>query len=340
MNYLSFLFLTAVLGSCAVAPKGSFDSQTRPAPPDYAQEKYWAALPTKQDAADLLPSYFLEDVQADAPIDVFFIYPTIYDGTEKGQNNWNAPVDDPIFSAKVDSTSIKNQASVFNGVGKVYAPYYRQAHLDAYDALEKPARKASAEAAFELAYADVKAAFLYFLENYNAGRPFIVAAHSQGTTHAKKLLRELVDGQTVQNRLVAAYILGIEIEQGYFKNIPLCATPQMTGCYCTWRTWKAGTVPKNYRPDNNIAVVNPLSWTTTDEVVPREKHLGAVLRDFYYLTPNLVNARAFDGYLYVSKPKFPGSIFFTRNNYHIADFNLFWLDIRENAKYREGLFWK
>lgn len=334
-----FIFLLLLTASCSVKPKGLYSEQVRPLAPDYAKSEFWAALPNREDAADLLPDISLDDVQTDSPIDIFYLYPTIYSG-DKGENQWNAPTDDRNFLDKVDSTAIKNHATVFNGVGKVYAPYYRQAHLSSYGALKNEKTKESAEKAFALAYEDVKRAFLYFLENYNAGRPFIIAAHSQGTTHAKKLLRETVDGTTVQNRMIAAYLIGIEVPTDYFKNIPVCKSPEMTGCFCSWRTWKEGNTPKTYTPNNNIAVVNPLSWTTEENLVSKAEHEGAVLYEFHKIIPNLVHARAFDGYLYTDKPKFRGSIFFIRKNYHIADINLFWLDIRNNAKYRERMFWK
>ena len=78
----------------------------------------------------------IADKQATAAVDVFFMYPTIYTG-EKGDNQWNAPVNDPAFNKRVDESTIKFQASVFNGVGKVYAPRYRQAHITAYGYLSR-----------------------------------------------------------------------------------------------------------------------------------------------------------------------------------------------------------
>ncbi len=336
---LGSLALAVILVSCSVKPKGTFSEQLRPLAPDYSKTENWAALPTKNDAADLLPTSDFKDNQADAPIDVFYLYPTIYSGA-KGETQWNAPIDDTEFNAKVDSSAIKNHAAIFNGVGKVYAPRYRQAHLNSYAAYEEEKRNASAKAAFALAYEDVKASFQYYLDNYNQGRPFIIASHSQGTTHAKVLLKEMIDGTKLQNRMVAAYLVGIPVAKDYFKKIPLCTTPEMTGCFCSWRTYKEGSKPKNYTPDNNIAVVNPITWTTEETPSPKSEHKGAIFYDFNKVYSKITTARAFDGFLYVNKPKFPGSIFLVRKNYHIADFNLFWLDVRENAKYREGLFWK
>jgi len=339
MKNLFLIAIAALLTSCSVKPKGTFSEQLRPLAPDYSKTENWAALPTKKDAADLLPNANFEDVQASAPIDIFYLYPTIYSG-DKGETQWNAPIDDTEFNAKVDSTAIKNHAAIFNGVGKVYAPRYRQAHLNSYDAYEEPKRKVSAKAAFELAYEDVKASFQYYLDNYNQGRPFIIASHSQGTTHAKVLLKEMIDGTNLQNRMVAAYLIGIPVDEDYFKKIPLCETPEMTGCFCAWRTYKEGSKPKNYIPDNNVAVVNPVTWTTKETPSPKSEHKGAIFYNFNKVYSKITTARVFDGFLYVNKPKFPGSIFLTTKNYHIADFNLFWLDVRENAKYRERLFWK
>lgn len=339
---LSALAIITILSSCAVKPKGSFTSQTQPNPPDYSKSEFWAALPDKKDAADLLPSSTLKDKQADAPIDVFYIYPTIYSGS-KGENQWNAPVDDPKFLEAVDSSAIKNQASIFNGVGKVYAPYYRQAHLNAYDAFEEQERKPSAEKAFALAYADVKKAFQYYLDNYNQGRPFIIASHSQGTTHAKVLLREMIDGKPLQRRMVAAYLVGIKVPTGYFKNIPLCEKPEQTGCFCSWRTYRMGSKPKGSydTTGEEIAVVNPLTWTTSTEYADKNEHEGAVLYKFYKgFIENNFGGKIKDGLIFVDKPKFPGSIFFIRKNYHIGDYNLFWLDVRKNAQLKERLFWK
>ena len=45
----------------------------------------------------------------------------------------------------------------------------------------------------DVAYADVKRAFDYYLENYNNGRPIIIAGHSQGSGHGMRILKEYFD---------------------------------------------------------------------------------------------------------------------------------------------------
>jgi alpha-beta hydrolase superfamily lysophospholipase len=65
----------------------------------------------------------------------------------------------------------------------------------------------------DLAYADVKAAFQYYLAHYNEGRPIIIAGHSQGTAHATRLLHEFFEHDPkLRRQLVAAYLIGIQSE--------------------------------------------------------------------------------------------------------------------------------
>jgi hypothetical protein len=78
-------------------------------------------------------------------------------------------------------------------------------------------------------------------------------------------------------------------------------------------------------------VVNPLTWTMDDELAPASLNKGAVLRNFNKVLPGLVHAQVHGNILWVNKPKFFGSIFLKTKNYHIADYNLFYENIRENA---------
>jgi len=321
--------------SCAtVKPKGEVFTYDHPSKPDYANRDNWAALPDKEDLADVTPHPDLKDMQSKAMVDVFFLHPTTYTGG-KGENQWNGPVNDKGLNQKTEAGSIKNQASIFNGVGRVYAPFYRQAHLNAY--FNKDTVKA--KAAFELAYQDVITAFQYYLDNYNQGRPIIIAAHSQGTTHGKVLLKEFFDDKALQNQLVAAYLVGIPVEKDYFSNIKVCETPEELNCFCTWRTWKKKHFPKDHQVNNNIAVTNPLLWTTAETLAPKELNEGSVLRKFeksFY--PKITDAQVKDGVLWITKPKFPGSFLVWFKNYHIADYNLYYVNVRKNAQLRAKLY--
>ncbi|MEL7020478.1 MAG: DUF3089 domain-containing protein [Bacteroidota bacterium] len=333
-HYL-FLCIGLFVSSCAttVQPVGTYPSQQRPTAPDYSNPDHWAALPTKSDAADRTPGNLIDE-QETAAVDVFFMYPTIYDGSEKYQTQWNAPIDNAVFNQAVEGSTIQFQASAFNAAGRIYAPRYRQAHINAY----YNADTTSAQAAFELAYQDLKTAFQYYLDNYNEGRPIIIAAHSQGTTHGKRLMRDFFDGKPLQQQLVAAYLVGIPVAKDYFEHLPICEYSTQTGCFVTWRTWKRGILPADHQPNNNIAVTNPLTWTIDEAYAPEAMHEGGVLYKFEKIYPNLTDAEIHDGILWANKPQFFGSLFFTRDNYHIGDYNLYYLNVRTNAQARTSAF--
>lgn len=322
--------LFAQLLSCAVHPRHAFSSASEPAIPDYNQDRFWAALPWTEDAADLTPDG-LTDEQKNVSIDVFFIHPTTYTG-KQGEKHWNAPANDQALNNKTSEKSIQYQASIFNGAGRVFAPYYRQAHLHAYFTKDTT----SATKALALAYDDVRLAFKYYLDNHNQGRPFIIASHSQGTTHAIRLLQEFVDGKELQEKMIAAYIIGIPVFDYYFENILPCENELDLGCYTAWRTFKKGYKPK--KDALGIVVTNPLSWSRDENYAAKKNNQGAILRPFETIISQATDAQVHGPVLWVSKPKFPGSWLLLGKNYHVGDMNIFYMNIRNNAAKRVNAF--
>ncbi len=327
-----WIVLAIFLFQFCTAPKAlsSFNEQQIPAIPDYADSDNWAALPTKKDNADRTPTNNLKDKQATAEVDVFFLHPTTYFG-ERNDINWNAAIDDPKVNKQTDETTILHQASIFNSVGKIYAPRYRQGVLKAFYSEDK----VSSKRAFDIAYNDIKSSFEYYLEHYNNDRPIIIAAHSQGTLHAGNLVREFFDGKELQDKLVVAYLVGMPAPSDYFKTIPPCKKAADVGCFCSWRTYQKGHYPNNHNEENNFIVTNPLTWTIDDTYASKDMNEGAVLRNFdkgFY--DELVDAQVHNGLLWATKPKFPGSVFIRMKNYHIADFNFYYLNVRKNAEER------
>ncbi len=301
--------------------------------PDYGDLNTWAAHPYKHDPSDSVPFPLRETYRPDSTVDVFFIHPTTYTEKEKlfGQN---APIDDAELNAKTDYSTILFQSSIFNEAGRVFSPRYRQAHLSSY--YPRNADDSTfAFAAFELAYLDVKAAFVYYLENNNKGRPIIIAAHSQGTQHAKRLLTEFFDGKPLQERLIVAYLIGMPFEPDRFKTIVPCITPFQISCACSWRTFKEGYKPTFVLQEKFASVVtNPLTWDANIPVANRSLNKGGLLLNFNKIVKEVANANSVPGVLWTDKPHFLGNIFLTTKNYHIADMNLYYLSIRENAKQR------
>jgi len=278
-----------------------------------------------------------KDEQIMSVVDVFFIHPTTYTG-KAAEHDWNASLEDEKLNQRTDETTIKYQASIFNGAGRVYAPRYRQAHLHCF---YEENNHEDAELALALAYDDVKSAFQYYMQHYNAGRPFIIAAHSQGTLHAAHLIKEEIENQALQKQMIVAYLPGMPVHADFFTTLKPCRTPDETGCYCTWRTFRENYIPKKYHQEGrNIVVTNPVTWTDSLSVSTKEEQAGAVLRDFHTVWPGLVETSIHEDLLWVNKPKFPGSFLFMTKNYHIADYNFFYADVRQNAQLRVHSFLK
>ncbi len=333
MNH-NILLLVASLGlvSCgSVKPGSTFDSAKIPAAPDYSSLDHWASHPEKTDPADLSPSPEYPDQQKDALVDVFFLYPTTYTGSSRDQRDWNASLTDANTNTKTDQGTIQYQASIFNGVGRVYAPRYRQAHLHAFYTKKDTI---SARKALEIAYLDTKAAFEYYLKHWNNGRAFILVGHSQGALHTMTLLKQMVEGKGLESQLVASYIVGWPVKDSYFTSLQPCITPEQTDCFCSWRTWERNYGLKNAF-ETDVVCTNPLLWTNSENIyAPKNLNLGGVIRPFEKIYPEITDAEVYKGILLAQKPKFKGSILFRRKNYHIGDLNLYYLNVRENAAER------
>jgi hypothetical protein len=328
-----YIFLGALffVGACKTYnPHTTFDPKQTPPVPDYSSNENWFALPGRVDLADRTPGTEFKDMQKDAAIDIFFLHPTTLTGKVKHGNVWNGDVADEQLNKKTNNSSILYQASAFNGAGKIYAPKYRQAHLYSFFAKDK----LSAKMALDTAYTDVVAAFEYYLEYYNHGRPFIIAGHSQGAKHALRLTKELIEGKPLEKQLVAAYYAGWPVENTSFKTLKPCETPEQTDCYCTWRTFERGYGLKK-ATEKEIVCTNPILWTIAPgNYAPKKLHEGAIIKDFDKNLPHICDAEVFNGVLLCSKPKFPGSFLLRTKNYHIGDINLYYMNIRGNAALR------
>ncbi|MES2565259.1 MAG: DUF3089 domain-containing protein [Bacteroidota bacterium] len=331
-----FILLTGLatfLFSCTV-PLRSFEKTPQPPPPDYSQEKYWAALPQKKDSADFeLKQYAVINRQEEAKVDAFFITPTNY---IKG-SKWNVSADNPIANAETDSIGCKLLASVFNESCKVYVPRYRTAIFYSYFA-----KRENSDKAFGLAYEDVRRAFLYYLEHYNNGRPFIIASHSQGTDYGVRLVKEFLDKKTeLKNQFIEAYLIGRPIYDTTFQTIKVSPDADHTGGFVTWNSvsYKTNTFFGN--PVGPIIGVNPLSWKTDTTYVPATKNKGGLPFTANKIDAELVDAKlATSGFLWVHKPDKPRLEYPSTNTsyYHMNDYGFFYMNIRENVKLRVNSF--
>ncbi len=330
MRIIHLLILTLLLFGCGMNKSlSTFKDDGKVV--DYSNLVNWAAHPEKVDPSDSIPKGVSRSSTSPA-IDVFFVYPTSYTRKFYG---WNARIDDEKINRKTDNSSILFQASVFNENARVFAPRYRQAHLKAFFTKDK----ANAKKALDFAYADVKAAFEYYMKHENRGRPIIIAGHSQGMQHASQIVKEYFDGKELNKQLIVAYLVGLPLQSSYFSGLKPCAAPEQTDCVCSWRTFKSGHLPKIHTKDNQIIVTNPLSWTLDTRLVEKSANKLAILRNFNQPVVAACDAQVHDGVLWTNLSFKGRSMIFT-SNYHIGDYNLFWGSIRDNVRLRIAQFIK
>jgi hypothetical protein len=184
-----------------------------------------------------------------------------------------------------------------------------------------------------LAYSDVKKAFEVYLKNYNKGRPIIIASHSQGSTHAKFLLRDFFDNKPLQEKLIAAYIVGTVLKSDLFSTLKPMTKPNEIGGFVGWNTFKKDNYPKKRDVYKGSVTTNPITW---DDAKTTElyEHKGFLYSN-KKIYKNVLKIEITDGLVWSTNPKFPMRFFMSfMKNYHVGDINLFWQDIRENAELR------
>jgi hypothetical protein len=260
------------LGLVVAAPGIARAQGETPAPAknDYSKDDTWLCRPGRQDACtvDLTTTVVAADAKLKtekwaanpkAPIDCFYVYPTV--------SNDQTPNSDMIAGPEEKSV-IRAQFARFASECRVFAPLYRQVTLTALRSIiaGKPVTVDRA-----LGYNDVVAAWNYYLEHDNQGRGVVLIGHSQGSGVLTQLIRNEIDGKPVQERLISALLLGTNLPVpkgkdvgGAFKNIPLCHSAKQTGCAVAYASFRANVPPPaNSRfgrvPGNDLvaACVNP-----------------------------------------------------------------------------------
>uniref|UniRef100_B0SXQ8 Lysophospholipase n=1 Tax=Caulobacter sp. (strain K31) TaxID=366602 RepID=B0SXQ8_CAUSK len=239
-----------------------------PIPNDYTKDENWLCRPGRQDAcaADQTATVIAADgkttVEAfkpdpDAPIDCFYVYPTV--SSDPGGNSDMTP--DLPEKAVADQ-----QFARFGQVCKLYAPSYRQVTIAA---LRKMMMGQASGGDGELAYADVLAAWKDYLARDNHGRGVVLIGHSQGSRILLKLIAQEIDGKPAQKQLVSALILGmntpVDPTKDSYGSLPLCRAAGQTGCVISYVSFRADVPPptgskffgKVAEPGMKAACVNP-----------------------------------------------------------------------------------
>jgi hypothetical protein len=325
MRYIFLTFLFYVFTFTESKPLSPFKIADQPKAPDYSDSKYWSALPFRKDAADLFPKNEKRINDSLKNADVFYIYPTLY---SKGKT-WNADVNNKKLNKRLDNFPVKYQASIFNQAARVYAPRYRQAIIDSYfDTI------GNGKEALDFAYEDVKNAFEYYLKNYNYGRPIIIASHSQGSTHCRRLLKDYFDTPEQKSKLVCAYVVGYEIDTLNYSILTPCNNANETNCYVTWSTFKDDFQYKDKLHYFGNICVNPVTW--------KRDTISAVSNGGVLLNVNRKKKFRTEAHISDSHLEVKTNLTFLRNKdiLHLVDFNLFWFDVRKNVLQRVNEFIK
>jgi len=207
----------------------------------------------------------------------------------------------------------------------------------------------------DAAYADVREAFRFFLSSVDPKTPIVLAGHSQGALHLKRLIAEEVKGTPLAARLVAAYVIGWPVSPLHdlpVMGTPACAAAEQTGCVLSWSSFAEpadpslvleayasapaldGTAPG----DEPMLCTNPLTGLTGG-AADKAANLGTLVPEDSMengsIVPALVPARCDKrGLLLIGAPPEMGSYVLPGNNYHVYDLPLFWANTKADVARR------
>ena len=351
---VAITFWSADLARIALVPSQGFEPQPALDAGAYADPAMWFSRPgLRDDPARFRPAGLAE---AAAPLGaaVFFVPPTSY----LDRSHWNAPLRDPEAD-RLARQMLRGMASAFNASPAVWAPRYRQATFGAF-----LTDRADRTRALDLAYADVRQAFAAFLAAVPADQPIVLAGHSQGALHLKRLLRDEVAGKPPSRRVVAAYVIGWPVSLAHDlprMGLPACTGPDQAGCVASWLSYAEPADPATtieaygrfpaldgQTPQGTpFLCTNPLTGTI-GAAAPASLNQGTLVPDkgastataaSATLRPGGVPARCGpDHILLIGPPPELGDAVLPGNNYHVYDIPLFWANLRGDVARRLAIW--
>lgn len=299
---------------------------------DYSQAAHWLSIPAPVMA-----------------VDVFYLYPTCWQKVDSTEPNI-CNIDNPSMLAGALPV-FERQATAFETFANVYAPYYRQA--DAGYTLKLPEDEREQVIA-GIPTSDATAAFSYYIQHFNQGRPYILAGHSQGSNVLIHLLSGyLKDNPEVYQRMIAAYVIGYPVTSSYLADNPhlkFSEGPDDTGVIISYNTQAPSVNPPNNLVVANIIglVINPITWTRTETEATTAEGLGSLMPDPVTLKfvpgPQYADARVDidKGVLICSSADSINLYKYTKpfgmGVYHSFDYPFYYFNIRANARNRADKF--
>lgn len=323
---LMVLFVSLNVVGCGNSAKMTVLQKSEIIATDYSKAEHWLSVPAS----------------TDKEVDIFYLYPTAWQKVNENEPNVCA-IDNPsmLKGAKI---AYDYQATAFEPVGNVYAPYYRQD--DAAYCLSLPVAEQD-KLVGGIPKTDVFAAFDYYINNYNQGRPFILAGHSQGSNVMIYLLAEYMKvNPEVYERMVAAYAIGWSVTDEYLAKNPhlkFAQGPDDTGVIISYNTEAPNVKEINPIVLPGAQVINPISWTREETLATAEEGLGSILpnKDLKFSPVGKYADARIDkdrGVLICStadaEKLVTGSKVFGKGIYHSYDYAFYYYNIRENAANR------
>lgn len=300
-------------------PSGTED--TAPDAPDYGAPENWA--------------YF--ELGEDRQVDVFLICPTVDTRSETNSFDLNDKLKGKFIYA------LDLERGIFDETGRLFSPYYRQMSINAYTLPEIERVKAR-----EIAYADVSAAFRWYLDNENDGRGIILAGFSQGGELCLELLKEYYGGdsaeaQALRERLIAVYSIGWMVTEEMTSSWPQivpAAGETDTGTVICFDCEDGNVSETIIIPAGMKALsINPLNWKTDSTPADKSLNRGAVFAAGGEAIPALCGAYIGEkGELIVTDVTAadypPGLDIFPEGAYHLYDYMFFFTNLKENVAAR------
>ncbi|MGN1318813.1 MAG: DUF3089 domain-containing protein, partial [Lachnospirales bacterium] len=213
------------------------------------------------------------DANGDKYFDCFLICPTVYFGDE---NNYNMSIDDSKTKESFLG-ALNMEKGIYDLSCNMFSPYYRQASLSAYKIAGNESEKY-----FDIAYKDVKNSFEYYLDNYNNGKPIVIAGFSQGGDMSIRLMKDFYNDEDIQNKIVACYAIGWRLTEDEINKYPYLKAASCeddTGVIVTFNTESKDVNSSIIVPIKTLSI-NPLNWKTDSTYAPNSLNKGACFTDY------------------------------------------------------------
>ena len=241
--------------------------------------------------------------------------------------------------------ALNMEKGIYENECRMFAPYYRQAGLEVYQ-LDKAER----EQYLESAYRDVKEAFIYYMENLNNDRPYVLAGFSQGADMTIRLMKDLFSDEKYSKNLVACYSIGWKLTSEETAEYPQLKPAQGetdTGVIITFNS-EAEDIKTSVIVEDKTLAINPLNWKTDSTPADKSLNLGACFTNYdgeivkeeknltgAYLDPDRGTLKVTD----IDKSDYPSSIsLFPQGVYHIYDYQFFYRNLQKNVSDRVKAF--